>query len=58
MNHQREYAEALRRDMATPKIDSLGRLDLRPQDERGNALSVPLEKDERAVALLPAPPVY
>eukprot|EP00752_Nemacystus_decipiens_P012874 g11397.t2 len=25
VNHQREYAEALRRDMATPKVDSLGR---------------------------------
>ncbi|CBJ26598.1 expressed unknown protein [Ectocarpus siliculosus] len=25
VNHQREYAEALRRDMAAPKVDSLGR---------------------------------
>lgn len=25
VDHQREYAEALRRDMATPKVDSLGR---------------------------------
>lgn len=25
LDHQREYAEALRRDMATPKVDSLGR---------------------------------
>lgn len=25
VDRQREYAEALRRDMATPKVDSLGR---------------------------------